>query len=548
MPGGCQLETIKSSEVVQKGLAESAAAAGGGAPDKGKGKAAAKEAPKAGKGGKKGEEPPPPPKEAVPLDVTLSNLSRLADVLTRLVTAETAEGDSPRLLPEEALSSAVRSLVGITQLPMPWDLKKIFSRALSHALGAVAAGTLTLESRRKMVRDAQALPCLLAIVSVAGTTQRVVILNIIRLPLDSRRGGCPTGSSPEDQTIRRTAEKAIHHLLVPLPAKETAPAGEAPEAAAAAPGAPSPAVTAPVAVDEDILTGSEGSAPYLPPEALLAALASDDAFTWQAALRVVARLCASDKGTSALGAGVVPTLVKIARCLEASPLPPSEGPPQTLAESQIASFPTRGLVIAASDALTAAAKCSNPAVEQAASSTDGTVASLTALLSQGPLTAAAALSCGHSRKDKSCLGDTSFDSALSVYTPDQWLWDLSGAQEGATPEAIVPRARVTRALAAIAQAEGPGAALVVEKATEALVELLALDVDVQGTRRSWEAFVPKDQALLHDQLRLELLDLFAAGAYRGPAPPADVKQNVLVGSLTAVASCQWPRCRGGGRG
>jgi hypothetical protein len=49
-------------------------------------------------------------------------------------------------------------------------------------------------------------------------------------------------------------------------------------------------------VDDEVL-----SAPYLKPEALVRALGSDDADTWQPTLRFAACLCSAANNTQALG-------------------------------------------------------------------------------------------------------------------------------------------------------------------------------------------------------------------------------------------------------
>lgn len=68
---------------------------------------------------------------ALPLTVVLEDLSRMADLLTRLCEAE-AQGRIEALA-EELLEGVVHCLVGSISALMPWDYRKIHARCGSRA-------------------------------------------------------------------------------------------------------------------------------------------------------------------------------------------------------------------------------------------------------------------------------------------------------------------------------------------------------------------------------------------------------------------------------
>ena len=300
--------------------------------------------------------------------------------------------------------------------------------------------------------------------------------------------------------------------MLPLPttdptSSDPPPPAEPPVAAATAPRLPQPDLKADptTLIDKDILAG--GTPPYLSPQALLTALASDDPLTWQAALRLVWRLVTQEANTAAL-TSAVPTLLKIGQGLYTSMTAadkdwPEEKAPMT--EGQTLRVPLKTLVIALADTLTAISKSGAAGTADAIGTAD-MVTCLVNLLSHGPLESTDFQGSG-SRAERSSQQDCNYDSAFALYGPETWKGDLSGLVDDAVPAKIVPRARLARLLTSMTAAGGNGAKLVMAKAMEPLTKLLLADTDIDHNRRCWESFVPKDQAFLHDQLRVELMDL-----------------------------------------
>lgn len=193
------------------------------------------------------------------------------------------------------------------------------------------------------------------------------------------------------------------------------------------------------------------------------------------ALRLASRLVQAPANTAVLGAALLPPLLKAAKWLltnsPSAPHWPTDAPPPL-------SVPLRALSVALTDVLAALACSSDAAVAQVVGSSEELVGTLVGLLSLGPLSAGAILSDGQPRASHGCYGPHHYDSEFELHGPDHWLLDLSGLRDGASPERIVPRARLARTLAAVCRAGGPGAAWVVEKAAEPVLQLLALDVQV----------------------------------------------------------------------
>jgi hypothetical protein len=168
------VDVIKASEVVQKALAEIAAAAAASNEKGGKAKAKKEEKPS---GKKKGEElPVAPPKDPLPLEAAITSLARLATVLTRLVRLETAEEP---LGQEDLLRASIISIAEALRLPLPWPLKRVLAGPASKALGMLASTPLDAEHRRRLVRDSQALGPLLDVVSAAGGREVQLLMLVV---------------------------------------------------------------------------------------------------------------------------------------------------------------------------------------------------------------------------------------------------------------------------------------------------------------------------------------------------------------------------------
>lgn len=492
-----QLELIKGSDVVQKAQQEAAAAlAAAAALEKNKGKAKPtkplskkEEAAAAAAAAALAAARPP---ELLSFPLALENLSRMVEVLTRLCVAERSGQLSS--LSGGSLEMSVRSLVGTLSVLMPWEYRKVFARNVCRALTVISGGE---EARREAVRDTMSLGPLLDIISAPGRCFES--LGLQQVAIYSRQSFaasqscvltpsscvcCAIDASPEGVLIRRSAEAAMHHIISPLPLSSSS-------------------------VDPSILTGTgTGGAPFLAPSALVTALGSDDTLTWQAALRLLARLMQAESNTSVLASTPLPALHKIAAWLVAKAGSSEHWPADAEPPSSV---PIKALLIAFADSLTCIARGKDAAAAQGVGS-DDMVGKLVGLLTQGPLSDTDLLA-GRDRRAMCCYaaGSANPDVAFELFGPEHWDLDMGALEKGAVPQAIVPRARLVRSLAAIAGVGGTGGGFVVEKASGVVVKLLALDMDVGGQRRSWEAFVPRDQALLHDQLRLELLQLAAAG-------------------------------------
>jgi len=183
-----QLGLVRDSEVRQKAVEVAAASAAGA---KGKPASNAKPAAKGDKGKKQesaaatgaGQVQSNLPQPS--LEVVLTSLSQMSDVVTRYVQlahnncnalagealmpaagTRGASGRTPdaRLNPD-VIGSVVASLSGILQLPMPWEYRQVISRAVSQCLGVIAEAN---EEYRIIVRDAMVMPCLLEILNVNG--------------------------------------------------------------------------------------------------------------------------------------------------------------------------------------------------------------------------------------------------------------------------------------------------------------------------------------------------------------------------------------------
>jgi hypothetical protein len=514
-----QLELIKGSDVVQKAQQEAAAAlAAAAALEKNKGKAKPtkplskkEEAAAAAAAAALAAARPP---ELLSFPLALENLSRMVEVLTRLCVAE--RGGQLPPLSNGSLAMSVRSLVGTLSVLMPWEYRRVFARNVCRALTVISGGE---EARRETVRDTMSLGPLLDIISAPGMCFKCFESIAYRVTLSrwtthSRQSfatspscvlmpssSCfvSTDASPEGVHIRRCAEAAMHHIISPLPHSSTS-------------------------VDPSILTGT-GASPFLASSALVTALGSEDTLTWQAALRLLARLMQAESNTSILASTPLPALHKIAAWLVAKAggsehWPANADPPS--------SVPIKALLIAFADSLTAIARGKDAAAAQGVGS-DDMVGKLVGLLSQGPLSEADLLA-GRDRQAMCCYaaGSGNPDVAFALFGPEHWDLDMGALEKDAVPQTIVPRARLARSLTAIAGAGGAGGGFVVEKASAVVMKLLALDMDVGGQRRSWEAFVPKDQALLHDQLRLELLQLAAAGKSNSLKQNDSVRREAIV--------------------
>jgi hypothetical protein len=161
------------------------------------------------------------------------------------------------------------------------------------------------------------------------------------------------------------------------------------------------------------------------------------------------------------------------------------------------------LLVALSEVLIAVARSPVAATAQAVG-TEDMVACLVGLLGQGPL------------DQQAFRGQQGpgYDDPVELLGAQHLTWELSGLREGAVVPKAIPRALVLRLLGALVEAGASGPAAVMQQATGSLAALLLVDLEVDSTLRSWEVSLPRGQALLHDQVRLEALQLLAKGEKR----------------------------------